>query len=60
MKEQIKIRKSWLLDPSTKIEPSNKIKQKFKEEKKQNWNKLTGYIKDEDLEYFEDKEDDKE
>ena len=58
MKEQIKIRRSWLLDPSTKVQESKKDKQRFQEDDN-DWQNLTGYIDKEDLEDFEDKEDDK-
>lgn len=59
MKEQIKIRKQWLLDPSTKIQESKKDKERFKEED-DDWKNLTGYIDKDDLEKFEEEENDKE
>jgi len=60
MKELIKIRKKWLLDPSTKIEQTKKDKQKYKQEEDKDWKNLTGYIDQEDLQELEDLENDKE
>ena len=60
MKELIKIRKSWFLNPSTKIEEGQKFKQKFREDKDKDWEKLTGYIDDEDLKDFEEEKDERE
>jgi len=54
MKELIKVRKSWLLHPATKIEQSKKIKQRFQEENEKNWNKYTGNINRQDLEEIEE------
>jgi len=59
MKEQIKIRKSWLINPETQVQPNKKIKQRFKDED-QDWNKYTGYVDENDLEELEQLEDDKE
>jgi hypothetical protein len=56
-KEQIKIRRSWLINPDTKIEESKKTKQKFREEKDEDWGKYTGFINEDDLKELEDEKD---
>jgi len=58
MKELIKVRKQWLINPQTQIQQSKKIKQKFQEEDEQDLQKYTGSISREDLEEIEEMEDD--
>jgi len=54
VKEQIKIRKRWLIDPTTRIEPSKK--QKFQEEDDDFRNYL-GNITSDEVEEMEEQED---
>jgi len=55
MKDQIKIRKRWLIDPSTKVEPSKKIKQRFQEEK-DDFREYLGEFTREELEKIEEED----
>lgn len=55
MKNQIKIRRSWLIDPSTKVENSKKDKQKFQEE--EDFRNYLGKITPDDLDDLEEQED---
>ena len=60
MKDQIKIRKKWFLDPVTKVVPSKKFQQRFEDEEEQEWKQYQGRTINEDvLAEIEDKEDDK-
>lgn len=59
-KEQIKIRKQWLINPETQIQQSKKIKQKFQDEEEQDWKKYTGFVDKKNLEDMKNEEDDKE
>ena len=59
MKEQIKIRKQWLINPETKVEPSKKFKQKFQDDEDQDWSKYTGFVDKDKLKELEDLEDEK-
>jgi len=56
MKEQIKMRKQWLINPETQV---HKPKQKSRHEG-QNLNRYLGSINDEDLEELEDLDDEAE
>lgn len=56
MKEQIKIRKRWLINPASQIEIDKKTKQRFNREEDRDWNKYTGNISREDLEALENEE----
>jgi len=55
VKNQIKIRRSWLIDPSTKVENSKKDKQKFQEE--EDFRNYLGKITPDDLDDLEEQED---
>ena len=59
-KEQIKIRRSWLIDPSSKVEESKKTKQKFREQEEEDWGKYTGFVSEEDLQELEEEKDEEE
>ena len=59
MKELIKVRKQWLINPQTQVHQSKKIKQRFEEESEQDWNKYTGHIEKKDLEELEEIEDER-
>ena len=61
MKEQIKIRRKWLIDPDTKVETSKKFKQRYQDEEEQDWKQYQGLVvTDKILEEIESREDDKE
>ena len=54
MKQLIKIRKQWLINPSTKIESDKKLKQKFHQQNKQDLRKYLGNAKNMSLEELEE------
>jgi len=60
MKELVKIRKQWLLDPTTKIHQSKKIKQRFQMKQNYNSQKYVGSVDEDYLNAIQEIDDDKE
>ena len=52
MKDQIKIRKRWLINPETKVETSKKDKQRFQE--KDDFRKYLGPVNSDELDEMEE------